>query len=648
MDPFAAGQAMVAAPQRHRAPSYGGQSSHSRTTSQASTLTGFQAADTKSTGDHDVALAEAETEEEVETPRFTAPLDELLPFLRLPLRDNIKTLLLVGLSILTFPLSYAVAIALTVLPSSWISWLFPFSPTTPDSAAAHRAACRADPNFRERTVLVTGVGMAKGLTLARAFWLCGHRVVAADFDAERCSTWTPWKRKPASRGHDRWSFSRAFGTVYSLKRPAVFADDDGGSGDDFVVVGEAERREARTAYVRDVAKIVLDEDVDLWVSCSGVASAVEDAMAQEAIETSHRAGGAQQGQSQVKPRSCIQFNVPTTEMLHEKSSFVRHAKALNLPVPETHDVFSHSDVLQVLTKAMRRNPQRRFILKPVGMDDVHRGDMTLLPLATHWDTEAHIQQLPISKARPWVLQQFVHGNREYCTHSLVVNGEVKVFVACPSSELLMHYKALPAGDPLSKEMLEFTKRFVEAERKAGKALTGHLSFDFMVEEDQRTAKTSLYAIECNPRAHTAVTLFATPGPEMRAMVEAYLSATTSAQHSAGRHPKSSTQHGLSLGVIMPPPDTRPRYWIGHDFFGSLLLPLWSLVTGEISREEFAGPLNEFWDYLVSWQDGTFELWDPWPFVALYHHYWPKAILEAWLKGDKWSRLNVSTTKMFAC
>lgn len=620
MDPFTMGYPVMAPP-RHR-PASQSVSSHSRSTSQASTLAGSNVGELKAIAE-DKAPATPETrEEEMDRP------STLAPFLRLPLRDSIKTIFLLALSLLAAPITYAVALLFTALPSSWISFILPFSPTTPTAATAHRALCRAEPNFSERTILVTGVGMTKGLTLARAFWLCGHRVVAADFDAERCSAWTPWKRT-AVRG---WTFSRAFDTVYSLRRPEITENMD-----------EMERMNVRREYVQDIGKIVLDEDVDLWVSCSGVASAVEDAMVQEALESS--AGGGRQA----KGRACIQFDVPTTEMLHEKSSFIRQAKKLDLSVPETHDVYSHNDVLQALTKAMRRHPERRFILKPVGMDDANRGDMTLLPLATHWDTDAHVQRLPISKERPWILQQFIHGNKEYCTHSLVVNGEVKAFVACPSSELLMHYNALAAEDPLSKDMLDFTKRFADSERNTGKTFTGHLSFDFMAEKDEKTATTRLYAIECNPRAHTAVALFATPGTEMRAMVEAYISASTNPVSSI-RHPKhpQHVQRYSFPGVVRPPPDAVSRYWVGHDLVASLLLPLKSIASGPTMRAELIAQVKDFWEHLSSWKDGTFEMWDPWPFVALYHHYWPRAILDAWLKGERWSRVNVSTTKMFAC
>lgn len=555
------------------------------------------------------------------------PPKPLLPFVRLPLRDDIKTLLLLALSLVTFPLSYILATILTNVPPSWISYLFPFSSTTPAFAAVHSALSRSEPHFKQRTILVTGVGMTKGLALARAFWLCGHRVVAADFDAERCSMWTPWRGKGK-----RWTFSCCFDAVYSLKQPLATNE-----------MSEREKRDGQKAYVRDLTKIVFEEDVDLWVSCSGVASAQEDAMVKEVLDSSQALPAGRTA----KVRSCIQFDVPTTGMLHEKSSFIRRARELGLLVPETYDVFSHDDVLQALTKAIRTNPERRFILKPVGMDDANRGNMTLLPLSTHRDTKAHVQGLPISKERPWILQQFIRGNKEYCTHSLVVNGEVKAFVACLSSELLMHYSAMSPDDPLSKEMFEFTHKFAEAEKKAGKTFTGHLSFDFMAEENDRGA-TSLYAIECNPRAHTAVALFATPGAEMRQMVGAYLSALQISSHHDGsptKPPKQPKQHGIPI-VVTPSSDATPRYWIGHDLVVLVLLPLWRLITWKASRKALLDSVEDFIEHVSSWQDGTFELWDPWPFVALYHHYWPRAILAAWLKGERWSRVNVSTTKMF--
>ncbi|KAF3769461.1 hypothetical protein M406DRAFT_335354 [Cryphonectria parasitica EP155] len=499
------------------------------------------------------------------------------------------------------------AILLTNLPTSWLDFLFPFWPSTPSSALAHRTKCRCQPDFRQQTILVTGVGMTKGLTLARSFWLCGHRVIGADFHANRCGVWVPWG------GSSRISFSRAFDAVYSLEKPEYTPD-----------MSEHKRRAVQRQYVDDVCTIIRTEDVDLWVSCSGVASALEDAYVKEALDRFKVNG---------KGKHCasIQFDMAATATLHEKSTFIKHTQDLGLLVPETHDVSSHEDVLANLTAATADNPRRKFILKPVGMDDANRGNMTLLPLSKPAETEAYVRSLPVSKDRPWILQQFIHGNREYCTHALIVDGVVKVFVACPSSELLMHYTALSGSSAYSKSMFDFTKAVAAAEKKAGRDFTGHLSFDFMAETDA-DGWTRLYAIECNPRAHTAVALFATPGLEMRRMVDAYISAIDPDRLPGS--PDGARQTGdaaaaATAGVARPLVDARSRYWIGHDLCVLLLLPLWDLITWNTT-------------------DGTFELWDPWPFVALYHHYWPKAILSAWWKGQRWSRLNVSTTKMFYC
>ncbi|KAH8783109.1 carbamoylphosphate synthase large subunit [Diaporthe sp. PMI_573] len=520
-------------------------------------------------------------------------------FLRLPVRDHIKTFFLAALSLFFLPISYAIASTVTAVSPSVLAYFQPFSRSTLTGALFHRTQCRAKPTFRQRTVLVTGVGMTKGLTLARAFWLCGHRVVAADFDVGACAAWTPWKK-------DRWTYSQAFDAVYSLRRPLV---RDG--------MDEGEKEEARTAYVQDICKIVKDEGVDLWVSCSGVASAVEDAMVKEALDKMSSRGGGR--------CACIQFDVPTTSTLHEKSTFIRHTKALKLTVPETFEVTSHAEILDALASAKKKNPERRFILKPAGMDDANRGNMTPLPLSTLRETEAFVRGLPVSRTRPWILQQFIRGGREYCTHALVVSGAVRVFAACPSSELLMHYEALPPGDPLAAEMLGFTTRLAAA---AGTGFTGHLSFDFMAEE-YGDGHTRLYAIECNPRAHTAV------------------GAYTSAVDGPPEPFRDKNSSDIPSRVVWPPEGATPRYWVGHDFVTRGLLPLLNVVMMEPrSARLLVDGAEEIVQHILTWKDGNFELWDPWPFVALYHHYWPLVILSAWWKGERWSRLNVSTTKMF--
>lgn len=472
----------------------------------------------------------------------------------------------------------------------------------------HRELCR-EKDFEQYTILVTGVGMAKGLALARAFYMCGHEVIAADFDAEK-------------HGFFNRFYSKAFHRFVKIRCPNNPVH-------------------TREQYIADVKSIIHTYGVDLWVPCSGVASALEDALVMEAIKNNTPNTKA----------VCIQFDLETTVGLHEKNSFMRHLGIMQIEHPETYTLFSQVDLTTHLDRATARNPGRRFILKPAYLDDYHRGDMTLLPRDTEEQTRDHIRKTVIDNKNPYILQQFIPGGKEYCTHALVIEGEVKTFVACPSAELLMHYEALPQTDILAQRMLAFTQDF--ARRYGfGEPITGHLSFDFMVEEVQENGvyRTILYPIECNPRVHTAVVLFSQPGKEMRDMVAAYLSAIKPGVHQTTDGlvpPSDETSSADEPPVVWPPTEVTPRYWIGHDLVTLFVLPLWRTVTTRQSWDKSGRDVGEFLDHLLHWKEGTFELWDMWPGVALYHRYWPDMIFAALATGQRWSRLNVSTTKMFS-
>lgn len=452
-----------------------------------------------------------------------------------------------------------------------------------ENAVRRRRRIRRSRNFYPKTILVTGVGMTKGLVLARAFYRAGHRVIGADFE--------PYGVPVSGR------FSRALSKFYALARPTS--------------------KDGAIHYIQDLLSVIRREKVDLWVSCSGVASAVEDGQAKEVIER-HTICRA------------IQFDTKTTEILHEKHSFIQHTKRLALPTPETYDVTSRAAVHKILNSA----DGKHYILKSVGVDDATRGDMTLLPRHTTSETYQHLSNVRISEDRPWVLQQFM-GGEEYCTHALVVQGEVKAFVACPSSELLMHYEALHPKSALSTAMLKFTQEFT-ARSRAG--MTGHLSFDFMVEESatEKGLEKVLYPIECNPRAHTAVVLFNGLSTNI---AESYLTALTTEMN--------GVFNGHKQHVVVP---THPAkyYWVGHDLVSLVLHPLLRLFVGATTIPEFLQGCYLFLQHLLIWTDGTYELWDPLPWWWLYHVYWPGQFLACILQRRKWSRINVSTTKMFTC
>jgi len=492
----------------------------------------------------------------------------------------------------------ALGLACIPLDTFVLFWSFVVNYAFHSQVEDHRTAARRKVPFRPKTILVTGVGMTKGLALARSFYQAGHDVIGADFE--------PNGTKVCGR------VSR------SLKK--------------FVPLRKPDQKLGSAPYIQGLLDIVAKEKVDLWVSCSGVASAVEDGEAKEIME---------------RRTSCkaIQFGIQTTQTLHEKHSFIDHTRGLGLTVPETHTITSRA----AIDAALRDAPEgRQYIMKTIGMDDANRGDMTLLPKPTPAETAKHLDRLGISEKSCWILQQYIKG-REFCTHALVIKGQVKVFVACPSAELLMHYEALPADSRLSQEMLNFTKTHAAT---GGSSFTGHLSFDFLVEDEQLSnlsnasdTAVTLYPIECNPRAHTAVALF----NGTTAMADAYLSLLD--EHPAAPSYADVTANGTTDEHVVTPKYSDVRYyWIGHDLINMIVLPLLSLLTlqRDSSITAVLKGVDAFADRLLFWKDGTYELWDPLPWWWLYHVYWPQQFLTCFWMGKKWSRLNVSTCKMFEC
>ena len=443
----------------------------------------------------------------------------------------------------------------------------------------------AIPNSLRKTVLVTGVSMAKGLSLARLFHRAGHRVIGADFH-------------PLSLGR----VSSSIDKFYALPSPRkhYLADEDEVDDD---------------PYALRLLEIVRNEQVDLWVSNSDVSAAIQDALARDMIE------------SQTTTKA-IQLSARHIRLLHEKDTFIDHVRGLGLDVPDTEIVQTRAAVIDFLNKRGGLKAQsassKRFLLKPVGVNDVARCDMPLLPLASEQETIRRIDKAPLETGS-WIMQEYVQGF-EFCTHALVIKGQIRAFVACPSADLLMHYKALDPDLPLSKAMLDFTQKVAAAN---GEDFTGHVSFDFLVKsglgQDAKDHEVKLYPIECNPRVHTATVLF-NDTPEL---VEEYL---------AVLDPGAKTTDK----AIVTPTNPKKYYWIGQDLVERLLYPMWRCFP---RLPQASGETRSFVNHVKSWKDGTFETWDPWPWWWLYHVYWPVQFAQYVIWG-RWQKLNVSTGKAF--
>jgi hypothetical protein len=446
---------------------------------------------------------------------------------------------------------------------------------------------RQNESTQAKTILVTGVSMTKGLAIARNLSKnTNHRIIGADI-----SSLSPGR------------FSHSLAAYYRLDSP---------HGDD------------AEPYIDSILSVISAEKVDLWISCSSVIAAVEDGQ----VVRLAQASATKQG----RRFEAIQFSEDVVEKFHEKDKFIAYLESLNLNVPESHRCTSPDEALDVLLRSSNEKNEAKFILKPIGVDDHARSSMmTLLPFENASQTKKYVQALKISKQNPFQLQQFIRG-AEYCTHALIIRGHVKAFTSCPSSELLMHYAPLPAYSSLSQEMLKFTEKVA---LDGGETFSGHLSFDFLVEHRDTSAGTAeevvLYPIECNPRAHTAVVAFEDT-PEMS---QAYLSVFEDA---ISDYSKSTP--------VYPRAPTKSYFWVGHDMVEFGILPVLDALSGYGCWAEVREGWKTLGEHVLYWRDGTLTVEDPVPFFVLYHLYWPMKFVESLRTSKKWSRINVSTTKMF--
>ena len=383
-----------------------------------------------------------------------------------------------------------------------------------------------------RTILISGGKMTKALALARAFHAAGHRVVLVEMEKYRFT------------GH---RFSRAVDRFHTVPAP----DDDG--------------------YPEALLAIVEAEGVDVYVPvCSPVASWY-DARAAELLV----------GRCEV-----LHGDAEVVARLDDKHEFSRLAASLGLPVPDAHRI---EDPAEVADFAFAAHPGP-YVLKSIPYDPVHRLDLTPLPRPTTAETAAFAESRPISPATPWVLQGFVEGE-EYCTHTTVRDGVVRLHCCCRSSAFQINYEAVD-----KPEIAAWVERFV-----GGLGLTGQYSFDFIEGPDG-----DLRAIECNPRTHSAITTFHDhPG-----VAAAYLDDGGEA--------------------ITPRPGSRPTYWLYQE--------VWRLLCDPRSLPERARTVWRGTDAIFAWSD-------PLPFLVEHHVLVPWLLLANLRAGRDFVRVDFNIGKL---
>lgn len=389
-----------------------------------------------------------------------------------------------------------------------------------------------------KTILISGGKMTKALQLARSFHAAGHRVVLLE-------THKYWLT-----GH---RFSQAVDKFYTVPAP----------------------QENPERYTQALIDIIKQENIDVYIPVTSPLGSYYDSLAKPLLS-----------------RHCevFHFDVDITQNLDDKFEFAQKARSLNLSAPKSFKITSAEQVLNFDFS----QESRKYILKSIPYDSVRRLDLTKLPCATPEETAAFVRSLPISPEKPWIMQEFIPG-KEFCTHSTVRDGELRLHCCCESSAFQVNYENVE-----NSQIREWVRHFVKELK-----LTGQISFDFIQAEDG-----TVYAIECNPRTHSAITTFY----DHPKVALAYLE----------QEPMAET--------LQPLPTSKPTYWTYHE--------IWRL-TGICSFTQ----LQKWLANIGRGTDAIYKLDDPLPFLMVHHWQIPLLLLNNLLRLKGWTRIDFNIGKL---
>ena len=391
-----------------------------------------------------------------------------------------------------------------------------------------------------KNILISGGKMTKALQLARSFHAAGHRVVLIE-------THKYWLS-----GHQ---FSHAVDKFYTTPVPEKDPD----------------------AYTQALIDIVKRENIDVYIPVTSPVASYYDSLAKPALS-----------------QYCEVFHVDADvcEMLDDKYAFSEKARQLGLSVPKSFKITSPEQVLNFDFS----QETRKYILKSIPYDSVRRLNLTKLPCETPEKTEAFVRSLPISQEKPWIMQEFIPG-KEFCTHSTVRDGKLRLHTCCESSAFQVNYENVE-----QPKIGEWVTHFFRKLK-----ITGQISLDFIEAEDGE-----VYAIECNPRIHSAITTFHDhPG-----VADAYL--------------KDSKDENET--PIEPLPDSKPTYWLYHELWRLTEIRSWSQLQAWLEK-------------IVKGTDAIFQLDDPLPFLAVHHWQITLLLLDNLRKLKGWVRIDFNIGKL---
>ena len=407
-----------------------------------------------------------------------------------------------------------------------------------------------------KNILLTGAKMSKCLQLARSFKEAGHKVFLLETD----EYWMSGNR-----------FSNAIAGFYTVPNP----------------------EQDWHGYCEKLLDIVKRENIDVFIPVSAAVLTYSESLVKPIL---------------AEHCEVLHFDLKITEMLDNKFTFIEKAKSFGLTVPKSFLITNPEQVLDFdfaadgSDRLLRRETTEpavtvgQYILKSIPYDSVRRLNMTKLPMDSIPEMEQFVKELPINPEQPWIMQEFVRG-KEYCTHSTVRKGQIRLHCCCESSEFQVNYEHVE-----HQQIYEWVEKFVRELN-----LTGQISFDFIQTEDNR-----VYPIECNPRTHSAITTF----HDHPQVADAYLN-------------DSKEENETPL---IPLPNSKPTYWTYHELWRLTEVRSWGQFKTWIKK-------------ITQGTDGIFQLNDPFPFLMVHHWQIPLLLLDNLKKFKGWIRIDFNIGKL---
>ncbi|WP_194852405.1 ATP-grasp domain-containing protein [Nonlabens antarcticus] len=338
--------------------------------------------------------------------------------------------------------------------------------------------------------------------------------------------------------------------------------------DKFIIIPDIEGNGA--AFCQALVDIARSEKVDLFVPVSSPKSALFEAMAKHDFPYHTKV---------------FQFDANIIKKLDDKHQFIKQAAAFGLSVPESYVIDSKETLL-----SHQFTEGKKYILKKIDYDPVYRLDLRTLP---HSGWKERVTGLPISPEDPWVLQEFIEG-REVCTHTTTQNGAINLYICCDSSPFQVNYRMLD---------LPNVKMWVTSFVSQLNA-TGQISFDFIIKNDG-----TVMPIECNPRTHSAITLF----HDQLSAAAAYYTVEKQEE-------------------FLPDAAAGHTYWHYHEMHR---------ILKSTSFKEF----SYLWQRICSGKEAVFKGSDPWPFFLNNHISIPYQLVSNMRSGNTWTGIDFNIGKL---